>query len=110
MLNVSCILGYFKLTYLIYHVTNDAMFNLYWSWCFNPCPATPRYTRFQADFKPNNMLLKIENIVCGRRSISQIIQFKRCIFKKNINIFRHLKLEIALAIPASNDEKYNTNF
>ena len=27
--------------------------------------------------------------------------------KKNINIFRHLKLEIALAIPASNDEKYN---
>ena len=25
----------------------------------------------------------------------------------NSNIFRHLKLEIALAIPASNDEKYN---
>ena len=28
--------------------------------------------------------------------------------KKYINIFRHLKLEIASAIPASNDEKYNT--
>ena len=28
---------------------------------------------------------------------------------KNKNIFRHLKLEIALAIPASNDEKYNSN-
>ena len=28
---------------------------------------------------------------------------------KNIYIFRHLKLEIALAIPASNDEKYNWN-
>ena len=28
-------------------------------------------------------------------------------FQKNIHIFRHLKLEIALAIPASNDEKYN---
>ena len=28
-------------------------------------------------------------------------------FRKNIYIFRHLKLEIALAIPASNDEKYN---
>ena len=27
--------------------------------------------------------------------------------KKYINIFCHLKLEIALAIPASNDEKYN---
>ena len=25
----------------------------------------------------------------------------------NSNIFRHLKLEIALAIPASKDEKYN---
>ena len=25
-----------------------------------------------------------------------------------IHIFRHLKLEIALAIPASNDEKYNS--
>ena len=29
-----------------------------------------------------------------------------CIFKK-IKYFCHLKLEIALAIPASNDEKYN---
>ena len=27
----------------------------------------------------------------------------------NRNIFRHLKLEIALAIPASNDEKLNKN-
>ena len=31
------------------------------------------------------------------------------IFHINSNIFRHLKLEIALAIPASNDEKYNRN-
>ena len=28
---------------------------------------------------------------------------------ENIYIFRHLKLEIVLAIPASNDEKYNWN-
>ena len=28
-------------------------------------------------------------------------------FKKIINSFRHLELEIASAIPASNDEKYN---
>ena len=47
-------------------------------------------------------------MACGRRSISQIIQFKGCLFSKNIYIFRHLKLEIALAIPASNDEKYYT--
>ena len=73
----------------------------------NPCPATPGYIRFQADFKPNNMSLKMDNMVCVRCSISQIIQFKRCLFSKIINIFCHLKLEIALAIPASNDEKYN---
>ena len=71
---------------------------------FNPCPATSGYIRFQADFKPNNMSLKMDNIVCGGCSISQITQFKRSQFLKNINIFCHLKLEIALAIPASNDE------
>ena len=46
----------------------------------------------------------MNNIVCGRCLISKITQFRRCIFSKNIYIFRHLKLEIALAIPASNDE------
>ena len=49
----------------------------------------------------------MNNTVCGRCSVSQITQFRRWIFSKNIYIFRHLKLEIALAIPASNDEKYN---
>ena len=53
------------------------------------------------------MSLKMDNIVCGGRSISQITQFKRCLFKKNIYIFCQLKVEIALTIPASNDEKYN---
>ena len=72
----------------------------------NPCPATPGYL-FQEDFKPTIMSLKMDHIVCGRRSISQITQFRRCLFSKNINIFCHLKLEIALAIPASNDKKYN---
>ena len=51
----------------------------------------------------------MDNIVVGRCSISLITQLRRCIFKKNKNIFPHLKLEIALAIPASNDEKYNSN-
>ena len=49
----------------------------------------------------------MENILCGGCSVSQIIQFRRRIFLKKINIFRHLELEIALAIPAPNDEKYN---
>ena len=44
-------------------------------------------------------------IVCGRCSGDQITQFKRLIFSKNINIFHHLKLEIALAILASNEWK-----
>ena len=39
--------------------------------------------------------------------LEKITQFRRCIFSKNIYIFRHLKLEIALAITVSNDEKYN---
>ena len=50
----------------------------------------------------------MNNTVCGRCSVSKITQFKRCIFSKNIYIFCHLKLEIALAIPALNDEKYNS--
>ena len=56
------------------------------------------------------MPLKIDKMVCDICSISPIIQFERCLFLKNIDIFRHLKLEIALAIPASNDEKYNTTY
>ena len=51
----------------------------------------------------------MDNIVGGRCSVSLITQLRRCIFSKNKNIFCHLKLEIALAIPASNDEKYNSN-
>ena len=45
----------------------------------------------------------MDNIVGGRCSVSLITQLGRCIFSKK------LKLEIALAIPASNDEKYNSN-
>ena len=51
----------------------------------------------------------MDKIACGRCSVSQITQFRRCIFSKTINSFRHLELEIALAIPAANDEKYNWN-
>ena len=51
----------------------------------------------------------MDNIVGGRCSVSLITQLRRCILSKNKNIFRHLKQEIALAFPASNDEKYNSN-
>ena len=51
----------------------------------------------------------MDNIACSRCSVRQIVQFRRCIFTKNENIFRHLKLYIGLAIPDLNDEKYNRN-
>ena len=51
----------------------------------------------------------MDNIVCGTCSVGQITRFRKCILSKNITIFHHLELEIALAIPASNDEKYNLN-
>ena len=51
----------------------------------------------------------MDNIVGGGFLVSLITQLRRCIFSKNKNIFRQLKLEIALAIPASNEVKYNSN-
>ena len=35
--------------------------------------------------------------------VDPIIQFQRCLFFHKYNFFRHLKLEIVLAIPASNE-------
>ena len=49
------------------------------------------------------MTLKIR--VCGRRSIQQIASICDMPFLMKKSFFRHLKLEIASAIPASNDEK-----
>ena len=55
------------------------------------------------------MSLKMDNILCGRCSVRQITQIRRCRFFLNNDIFCHLKLEIALAIPASNDKTYKRN-
>ena len=73
----------------------------------NPCAAETEYIRFQAYFKKNIDIIKFEEIVSDSK-VHQIIKYWRCLFFININIFRHLKLEIALAIPASNDEKYRS--
>ena len=43
--------------------------------------------------------------VFGRCSVNPILSYWGCLFFINIRIFHHLKLEIALAIPASNGEK-----
>ena len=50
---------------------------------------------------------EIHKIICDRCSVNQNVRFHTCLFFINSHNFRHLKLEIASAIPASNDEKYN---
>ena len=54
----------------------------------------PGYIRGEGCFRSIKISLNFDKIVFNRRFVDPII-------------FRHLKLEIALAIPASNDEKYN---
>ena len=46
---------------------------------------------------------EIDKIFSGGCSANQIFHFGRCLFFINSHIFRHLKLEIALAIPALNE-------
>ena len=58
-------------------------------------------------FRSIKISLNFDKIVFNRRFVDPIIYFLTCLFFINSNIFRHLKLEIALAIPGSNDEKYN---
>ena len=57
-------------------------------------------------FQTKDNVTGIDKVVCKRCSPNKIMQFLDIstffIYK---TIFRHLKLEIALAIPASNDEK-----
>ena len=54
---------------------------------------------------PDNSVLAYNNRVCIRFSVHQIIQLVRFVTNYVISIIIcHLKLEIALAIPASNDE------
>ena len=75
----------------------------------SPCPATPVYIyTLSSRFQTKYYVTERDNKVCGRFSVSQKMQFRRCIFSTNIIIFRHLKLEIALAIPASNKWKTGT--
>ena len=47
--------------------------------------------------------------VCVRCSVNRNGNLHTCLFFTNSHIFRHFELAIALAIPASNDEKYNWN-
>ena len=56
-------------------------------------------------FQPIQNAPEIATIAYRRCSLNQMIQLGRWLFFTNKNIFHHWKLEIASAIPASNDEK-----
>ena len=71
---------------------------------FYPYAAGTEYIRFQANFRPINST-RIVKMFCGRCSVNLIITFWRCVLFINIFLFRHLELEIALAISDPNDEK-----
>ena len=59
------------------------------------------YIRFQASIEPHESLVKITNSL-----IKEYFFRGRGDYFSHTDIFRQLKLEIALAIPASNEEKY----
>ena len=50
-------------------------------------------------------IIEIDKMFRGNRSLNQKHHSVRCLFFININLFRHLKLDITSAIPAAN-EKY----
>ena len=60
-------------------------------------------------FYINKNITKFDKIIFYRCLINPIFQYWRCLFFINMNIFRQLKLEIALAIPASSEIKILTN-
>ena len=75
----------------------------------NPCPAGPGYIRFEESFNRKKTPLKLIKYSVVDAQLIKYFNLGDVYFFMNRNIFRHLKLEIALAIPASNDEKYNWN-
>ena len=52
---------------------------------------------------------EIDKTVCSRCSGKQIINLRICLFFIDKNSFRHLNLELVLAIPASNEGNIETN-
>ena len=63
---------------------------------FLPCAAGTVYIRYESYFRLTN-ITKFDKIFFS------IIQYLRCLFLINRNIFHRLRLAIALAIPAWNE-------
>ena len=53
--------------------------------------------------------LFVKSLSIHRRPAHEIIQYPKCLFFIGKHIFCHLKMEIALAIPALNEWKIKTN-
>ena len=70
---------------------------------FNPCPAGPGYIRFQESFNPMKMPLKLIKYSVVDAQLIKYFKLGDVYFFMNRNLFRHLKLEIAVAIPALNE-------
>ena len=68
---------------------------------FNPCPAGPGYIRLS--FNPNKMPLKLIKYSVVDAQLINYFNLRDVYFSYIENIFCHLKLEIALAIPALNE-------
>ena len=68
----------------------------------------PVHIRFKSKFRSNKNVIEIHKMDCDRYSVNQIINICRLFFIKTY-IFRHLKLQFALAIAASNEWKVETN-
>ena len=63
--------------------------------------------RFPANCETKEMTLNLfQYMVCGRCPVIRIIGVRGCSFTINVDIFRHLELEIAISIPSPNDEKW----
>ena len=62
------------------------------------------YMRFQEYFRSIKNITKFYKTVFGRC----LVETKSQYFPYPVNIFRHLKLEVVSAIPASNDEQEHT--
>ena len=64
-----------------------------------------KYIRLQACFRLIEISLNLLKKFFGKCSGDPILLYWRSLLFIKANIFCHLKLEIVLAIPASNDEK-----
>ena len=73
----------------------------------NPCAAETVYKRLQAGFRSIEISAHLIKYLVADAKIIKYFNMRNIPFFIRIYFFRHLELEIASAISALNDEKYN---